>query len=142
VAALLNTGGRFVLVEFHPASNMFDPTWQLARSYPSGGRVLEIDGVGDYVGAAGDGLAPGGYSAGVQGFENPEKAHLFQWGIGEVVTAIAAAGLRIEALREYTYVNGERPFTHMRELPGRRLAAPEGTPDVPLMYGVAALREK
>lgn len=141
VSAVLREGGRFALVEFHPASNMFDPEWRLAHSYPSGGQILEIDGVGDYVGAAGDGLAPGGFSAGMQGFQNSEKAHLFRWGVGEVVTALAGAGLRMEALREYMFVNGERPFASMRELPGRRLAAPEGVPDIPLMYGVAAIRD-
>lgn len=141
VASVLASGGRFVLVEFHPTSNMFDADWQLARSYPHGGRILPIDGVGDYVGASGAGLAPGGFAEGMPHFQNPEPAHLFQWGVGEVVTALAGAGLRIEALCEYPFVNGEKPFTRMRELPGHRLAAPDGTPEMPLMYGVAAVRE-
>jgi hypothetical protein len=35
-----------------------------------------------------------------------------------VVTALAEAGLRITALEEYPYANGERKFADMRELPG------------------------
>lgn len=140
VASVLVLGGRFALVEFHPTSNMFDAEWRLARSYPQDGRTLAIDGVGDYVGASGAGLTPGGFAEGVRDFQNPEPAHLFQWGVGDVVTALAQAGLRIEVLREYLFVNGERPFTHMRTLPDHRLAAPDGVPDVPLMYGLSALR--
>lgn len=141
VAAVLAPGGRFAMVEFHPTSNMFSADWQLANDYPTGGRVLNTSGVGDYVGASGGGLTPSGFVAGVQAFDNPEPCHLFQWGLGEVVTALAQAGLRIETLREYPFVNGERPFARMRELPGRRMAPPEDVPQVPLMYGVAAVRE-
>ena len=57
-----------------------------------------------------------------------------------MVTALAASGLRISVLEEYPYANGERHFTGMRELPGRRMVPPEGVPDVPLMYGVRAER--
>jgi hypothetical protein len=46
--------------------------------------------------------------------------------------------LRIVALKEYPYANGERQFSGMRELPGRRMAPPEGVPALPLMYGVRA----
>ncbi|MCU0493698.1 MAG: class I SAM-dependent methyltransferase [Chloroflexaceae bacterium] len=138
VAAVLAPGGRFVLLEFHPASNMFDSNWHLSRSYPAGGRMLPLHGIDDYVGASAGGLTPDGYAEGQCDFQNSEPCYLFQWGVGEVVTALATAGLHIEALREYPFCNGERPFAHMRELPGRRWAAPAGAPDVPLMYGVIA----
>lgn len=140
VAAVLAPHGRFAMVEFHPISNMFDRNWQLVRDYPANGRILEIEGVGDYVGESGQGLTPGGWNEGVQQFVNTERAHLFQWGVGEVVTALAQAGLRIEALHEYTFINGERPFATMRELPNHRLAAPDGMPQIPLMYGIAATK--
>jgi hypothetical protein len=74
----------------------------------------------------------------VPDFQNPYPAHEFQWGIGEVVTALLAAGLTLEALREYPYANGARLFHRMQELPGRRLAPPDGVPSLPLMYGIAA----
>lgn len=138
VAAALAPGGRFALMEFHPASNMLDAHWRLAHDYPAGGARLALDGVGDYVGAAGAGLAPGGFAAGVQGFVNPHPCHLYRWGVGEVVSALAGAGLRIVALNEYCYVNGERPFTQMAPGADRRWLPPPGQPAVPLMYGFAA----
>jgi SAM-dependent methyltransferase len=138
VAAALAPGGRFALMEFHPASNMFDPEWRLAHSYPAGGARLDLDGVGDYVGASGEGLAPGGFAPGVSAFVNPHPCHLYRWGVGEVVTALAEAGLRIVALREYLYLNGERPFAAMEPGPGRRWLPPAHVPAIPLMYGLAA----
>lgn len=138
VADLLAPGGRFALIEFHPASNMLDSDWRLTYDYPQGGQLLELSGVGDYVGASGEGLAPGGFDPGVTDFVNPEPCYLYRWGVGDVVSALAAAGLRILTLREYGYVNGERPFASMRPGAGRRMYPPEGAPVVPLMYGLAA----
>jgi SAM-dependent methyltransferase len=138
VAAVLRPDGHVVLMEFHPVSNMFDRHWQLATPYPAGGRLLPTDGVGDYVGAAQGGLTPSGYAPGVQEFQNPEPCTLFQWGLGEVVTALAQAGLMITALHEYPYINGERPFAGMREDEGRRMFPPADVPSIPLMYGLVA----
>jgi SAM-dependent methyltransferase len=139
ISTVLTEGGRFVLVDFHPAADMFDERWVHARAYPSGGeRLLLEEGVGDYVAQSGGGLTPAGFEEGVRGFENPQSCHIFRWGLGEVVTALAAAGLRIVALQEYPYANGERSFSGMRELEGRRMAPPEGVPALPLMYGVRA----
>lgn len=141
IFAILRSGGRFVLVDFHPVAEMFDEHWSLSSPYPSRGEPrLLAEGVDDYVGGSGGGLTPEGFVAGVQKFENPERCHLFSWGLGEVVTAVAGAGLRILALEEYPYSNGERQFVGMRELPGRRMAPPEGVPAVPLMYGICAER--
>jgi len=143
IAAVLEPGGRFVLVDFHPVADMFEENWQLVRDYPSGGEPLRLEeGVGDYVGESAGGLTPAGFSEGVRGFENPEPCHLFRWGLGEVVTALAGAGLHVRVLQEYPYANGERHFSGVRELPGRRLAPPEGVPAVPLMYGLRAERPR
>jgi 2-polyprenyl-3-methyl-5-hydroxy-6-metoxy-1,4-benzoquinol methylase len=139
VAAVLKPGGRFVLVDFHPAAEMFDEHWNHACGYPSGGEPLLLDeGVGDYVAESEGGLTPAGFVEGTRGFENPEPCHLFRWGLGEIVTALAGTELGILALKEYPYSNGERPFGGMRELPGRRMVPPEGVPAVPLMYGISA----
>lgn len=140
VAAILHPGGRFVLVEFHPVSNMFDADWQFVRSYPTAGRPVVLPGVGDYVGASAGGLTPSGFTTGVQQFENHEPCTVWGWGVGEVVTALASAGLRITTLREYPYINGERPFANMREDAGRRMKPPSDVPTMPLMYGVVAIK--
>jgi SAM-dependent methyltransferase len=142
IAAILEpSGGRFVLVDFHPAAEMFDEHWNHARAYPCGGEPMLLDkGVGDYVAGSRGGLTPAGFVQGTRGFENPEPCHLFRWGLGEVVTALAGAGLSILALREYPYSNGERHFAGMRELSGGRMVPPKGVPAVPLMYGILATR--
>ena len=139
IAALLNPGGRFMLVDFHPFADMFDENWNHVHGYPRGGEPLPLDeGVGDYVAGSEGGLTPAGFEDGIHGFENPEPAHLFRWGLGEVVTALAGAGLRITALNEYLHSNGERHFARMRELEGRRMVPPEDVPVMPLMYGIRA----
>ena len=139
IASILNPGGRFVLIDFHPAADIFDRDWNHVSDYPYGGEPLLLEGgVGDYVAASGRGLTPAGFVEGVRHFENPEGCYLFRWGLGEVVTALAEAGLRITALEEYPYANGERKFASMRELPGRRMVPPEHIPTVPLMYGIRA----
>src|SRR5919106_724700 len=139
IAGILNPGGRFVLVDFHPAADIFDRDWSQVNDYPSGGEPLLLEeGVGDYVAASGGGLTPAGFVEGVRDFQNPEDCYLFRWGLGEVVTALAEAGLRITALEEYRYANGERRFAGMRELPGKRLVPPEHMPAIPLMYGIRA----
>jgi len=142
IAGILDAGGRFGLVDFHPAADVFDADWNPVRDYPASGEpMLLSDGVGDYVGASGDGLTPAGFVEGRGDFQNPERAYLFGWGLGEVVTALAGAGLRIASLEEYPYTNGERSFARMRELPGRRMIPPQDVPAVPLMYGLRAERE-
>jgi SAM-dependent methyltransferase len=139
IASVLRNGGRFVLVDFHPAADTLDETWSLAHDYPSGGEPQLLQGgVGDYVGESGGGLTPAGFVEGARCFENPHGCYLFRWGLGEVVTALASAGLTITALEEYPYANGERHFAAMRELPGRRMVPPEEVPAVPLMYGIRA----
>lgn len=139
ISGILAPGGCFVLVEFHPAADMFAADWSHSRSYPAGGVPEELEeGVGDYVGQSGGGLTPAGFEPGMEGFSNPHRAVLFRWGLGEVITALAGAGLFVRELREYPYSNGERHFERMRELPGRRMIPPDDVPEVPLMYGLRA----
>ncbi|MGI8648943.1 MAG: class I SAM-dependent methyltransferase [Rubrobacter sp.] len=142
IASVLEGGGRFVLVEFHPFAAMLDWEWNLTRDYLSDGAERDAGGVGDYVGASGGGLVPSGFVEGVGDFENPEECHLFRWGLGNVVTSLARAGMKVEVLDEYPYSNGEKNFSGMRETPGRRMLPPEGSPSVPLMYGVSAVRTR
>ncbi len=139
IAAVLKPGGRFVAVEFHPLSMVFDFDWSRRFDYSSGGKARSWPtGVGDYVAMAGEGLTPSGWVAGVGDFTNPHPGHEWAWGIGDLVTALIAAGLTLDVLREYPYANGARLFEGMREEPGKRMYPPEGTPSLPLMLGVVA----
>ncbi|ATA54466.1 SAM-dependent methyltransferase [Variovorax boronicumulans] len=140
VAQLLKPGGRFVIVEFHPFALVFDPQWKFHYDYFNDAPVPE-EGVGDYVAESGDGLVADDRPVpGVQGFRNPHPSFEFTWGVGQVTTALAQAGLAIERFEEYPYTNGWKPFEGMRELGGRRMAPPEGMPRIPLMYALAARR--
>ena len=142
IAGVLAPGGRFVLVEFHPVVAMFDEELRPAYPYSGGEPVVWEPGVGDYVARSGEGLLHGAtYREGVVDFRNPHRSHEFNWGVGEVVSALLEAGLALEALREYPYSNGCVFWPGMRRAPGRRMLLPEGVPEFPLMFGVAARKQ-
>ncbi|HMA35673.1 MAG TPA: class I SAM-dependent methyltransferase [Chloroflexia bacterium] len=139
IAGVLAPGGRLVLVEFHPLLGVLADDWTLKYSYFGAGQARTWEsGIGDYVAMSGAALAPSGYVAGVENFQNPHRSHEFQWGLGVVVTALLDAGLALTALHEYPYTNGARLLADMRELPGHRLIPPATLPDLPLMYGLVA----
>lgn len=140
VGRILRPGGRFVCVEFHPLAYMFGEGWKLAYPYQTDGLPITTDGVPDYVAEAGDGLVPWTHQPGVGDFVNPYPDHTYPWGIGQIVTALAGAGLRVERLEEYPYSNGAMIVEGMRDLGGRRWGVPEGVPELPLMFGLAARR--
>jgi SAM-dependent methyltransferase len=146
VAGVLAAGGRLVVVEFHPALyrvDEHDGGWRLADARGGAGRRWDQpSGIGDYVAGSGDGLVPWGAAPGVDAFDNPEPCHEFEWSIGDVVDAIAGAGLIVETLREWPYSNGCRLFGGMVPIGGRRWAMPEGAPRIPLLYGLAARRPR
>ncbi|MEV0821052.1 class I SAM-dependent methyltransferase [Nonomuraea rubra] len=122
VAALLNPGGFLYLAEFHPFTNVLDDdtgatvtrdyfdctpqVWEYPYSY-TGGQALE-------------------HRTSVQ----------FEHGLGDVVSAIAAAGLRLEFLHEHDHTLFRR-FTNLVEADGgyRR---PDGAPRIPLMFSLRA----
>ena len=141
VAGILRPGGRLVVVEFHPFAMIFDEQWQHKYPYFGDGKPSTWDeGIGDYVAMAGTALAPSGYLEGVQSFKNPHRSHEWQWGLGDLVTAVLDAGLALTALKEYPYSNGAKQFEGMRELAGKRMVPPDGVPNLPLMYGLVARR--
>jgi SAM-dependent methyltransferase len=139
IASILNPGGRLVVLEFHPLINALDWDWELKGDYFNEGRASSFDnGIGDYVALSREALAPSGYLEGAGDFVNPHPGHEFNWTVGEVITAVADAGLRLRTLREYPYMNGARLLNNMREAPGYRMYPPDGMPSLPLMYGFGA----
>ncbi|MBU0641439.1 MAG: class I SAM-dependent methyltransferase [Planctomycetes bacterium] len=139
IVAILKPGGRFVIVDFHPVSMMFNERFELSYPYFGDGQPQKWDkGIQDYVAAAGSALAPSGYQEGVRDFENPHPAYEFQWHLGALFGSLLNAGLRIERFREYPYANGAMLFENMRTALGRRMYPPDGVPSVPLMFGLVA----
>ena len=138
VASILKPGGRLIVIEFHPMAMIFDENLKLNYNYAGGVVNEEADGVGDYVALSGASF--GDPKIGVQDFQNPHPSYDFAWGIGDVVSALLAAGLRITDFHEYPYSNGWEPFANMRQEPGRRKYLPDGVPNLPLMFSVVAYK--
>ncbi len=124
VARYMAHGGRFLLVDIHPLSLMLHQASQansalvVARSYFTNGAPDEER---------------------VSAVEGASPLYTWRHSLGDVATALAQAGLRIAALREY-------PYTFWRQFPTLRQDAdgwwrwPDDLPQIPLLYSVRALR--
>ena len=139
VAHILKPGGKLVLVDYHPVTNLFDEHLQSNNAYFIHGELISFsDGISDYVASTGGPLPYGEFQAGIENFQNPHPSHEFQWGIGSIISAVLDAGLQLTSFRELEYANGFAPFKNMRNLGDRRFAMPPGAPNLPLMYALAA----
>jgi SAM-dependent methyltransferase len=138
IATIRTSGGRFVLINYHPVSRMF--TWELRRQcsyFTDGAPLTSEQGLGDYVALAGQGLPGMGYAEGVKHFKNPYRMHQFLWSLGEIVTALLEGGLTLTGLKEYAYCNSFNPFEGMYCF-GRRWYLPADQPSMPLMFSITA----
>ncbi|POX44429.1 SAM-dependent methyltransferase [Streptomyces sp. Ru71] len=125
-ATLVAPGGFLYLAEFHPITDVLDDA--------SGSRV-----VGDYFSRDAQVYdLPGTY-----GSDSTDTVHNrsveWQHPLGEVVSAIAATGLRIEFLHEHDVSVFQR-FENF-ETEGGYHRFPKGHPRVPLMYSLRARRD-
>jgi SAM-dependent methyltransferase len=127
VASLLDEGGFLHLSEFHPFTDVLDDD----------GRTVAYDYFGDARGARYD--IPYTYT---DGPPLAAPTHIeWQHSLGEVVSSLAAAGLRIEFLHEH-------PTTLFRRFPVLEEGAdgtggwgfPAGSPRIPMMYSLRARR--
>jgi SAM-dependent methyltransferase len=123
VAGLLRPGGRLYLAEFHPFSWVFgDEDLSIAHPY-FGDRQVTSDEPGTYADSA------------AQTEHNRSVA--WDHGLGEVVSALIATGLRLEFLHEHDHTLFERwPFLERGGDGSYRL--PAGVPSLPLMYSLLA----
>jgi SAM-dependent methyltransferase len=122
VASLLRPGGFLYLAEFHPFSAVFADD-ELSARYPyfrTEPREWE---------------EPGTY-ADLDARTEHNRTHEWNHGLGKVVTALVAAGLRIEFLHEHDYTLFPRwPFL---EEEGGNYRLPAGMPSLPLMLSLRA----
>ncbi len=134
IARILKPEGRFVYVEFHPLVWSIGADLRLSKDdYFATAPFVEP--VGDYV--IDSGTALGAVSP--QNSEpNPTPAQSWQYGVGQIVSALAEAGLILEVLREYPYANGCKVCPGLIAADGRRWVWPEGTARIPLMFGLVA----
>ena len=147
LARVLEPGGAFVLVEFHPVATQLEPVGEgtsqddLRFRYPMDTPVAELgEGVHDYVASSGDGLLPMGRVADVPEFVNDEPCVGFDHSMGTVVQALLDAGLVLEVFAEYPWSAGFAIFPFLEEGADRRWRFPQGTCTFPLMYGLRVRR--
>jgi SAM-dependent methyltransferase len=123
VAGLLAPGGFLYLVEGHPVAQILDDATGLvvSRDYFDSGPTVE-----EYAHTYTDG---------------PPLEHVrtveFQHGIGEVITALIEAGLRIEFLHEFDFDAFGR-YESLRRQDDGTYRFPPGRPRVPLIFSVRA----
>ncbi len=127
VASLLRPGGRLYLVEFHPLTDAmpydqprFDGDY-LQRA------EMVYDETGDY--------------AVPEAQTQHNRSHQWQHDLGEVITTVAASGLRVELLRERSETYFQRfPAPHLVEVEPGLWEPPAGAPRIPLVYSLLATK--
>jgi SAM-dependent methyltransferase len=124
VASLLEPGGRLYLVEFHPLTNTVFGDETLEVTYP----YFKTDPF--------EWNDPGTY-ADLTAKTTHNRSIEFQHTLGDIVTAVVGAGLRLEWLHEHDHTLFERwPCLVRHE--DRTYRLPEGTPSLPLMFSLLA----
>lgn len=126
VAALLRPRGRLYLAEFHPLTDVLDDEHGVTAA-----RDYFARGARHY-------RSPGSY-ADWDAATVHDDAVEWHHTTGDVVSAIAGAGLRLEFLHEHDSI----PFRRYGDLvlDGGRYRYPEGSVRLPLMYSLAAVKE-
>jgi SAM-dependent methyltransferase len=127
IAHYLNPGGTFYMVEFHPVVNMLDE---------KDGTCLRYDYCHTSVPEQFE--EQGSYADRETDFRH--AGYVWAHGMGEIVTALISAGLRIEYLHEFPYsVYNVGEWLEERE-PGRFVVRGQ-TGSVPLHFSIRAIRE-
>jgi hypothetical protein len=126
VASLLKEGGALYLVDFHPVTDMLDEETghRVTHDY-----FCDQPHVEDF---------PHTYTDGPELTKTVSVQ--FCHTVGELITAIAGAGLRIEFLHEYDYTLFTQYQTLAWDHDGYGFRFPKGQPSVPLMYSLRATR--
>jgi SAM-dependent methyltransferase len=134
VAGFVRPGGTFYLMEVHPVALVFEDEAddlepdELRLRYPyfTTREPLRFDVRGSYADPTATVKHPVEYG--------------WPHGLGEIVTAVAGAGLRIETLREYLFTEWPLPFL-VPTGPGHRHGFPAGQQgELPLTFSLRATK--
>ncbi len=127
IAHFLKRGGIFYLVEAHPFAYVFDDEHpaELRVRYPySSAEPMRFETRGSYADPTAD----------YRGVE-------YSWahGLGDIVSALIAAGLRIDFIREYPFVSWKM-LAFMEQDAEGWWRLPEKFPAMPLMFALKATK--
>ena len=131
VAHFLAPGGRFFIAEAHPVMNVFEnegvAPGELRLTYPywEHREPLTFAVKGSYADPDAD--------------VGDLTEHSWDHGLGEIVTALVDAGLRIDKLVEYPFLEWKVEFLVEEGAGNDRWVLPPGTPgELPLMFSLLA----
>lgn len=125
VSHFLKAGGLFYIVEFHPFVSMLDETGEkIEFPYFHTGDAIKCDIKGSYA--------------------DPDSEFVhdsYEWsfGLGDVVTALTRAGLRIEFLHEFPYSN-YNCWPYIKEVAPGKYVHPGIKHDLPHMFSIRAIK--
>jgi SAM-dependent methyltransferase len=132
VAHFLAPGGTFFITEAHPVMQVFENEGvaprELRLTYPYWEHRDPL--VFDVKGSYADPDAEVG----------DQKEHGWNHGLGEIVTSLVDAGLRIESLEEHPYLDWGADFLVEREPGSGRYILPPGPGALPLMFSLRATK--
>jgi SAM-dependent methyltransferase len=129
VRGILRPGGRFYLVEFHPLLNALGVApgsaedLTLRHDYLGGRGPVERDATRTYT----DGPA----------LSSATVAYEWMHGVGDVVSALAGAGLRVDLVRETSELPWPR-WSSMTRTESGWFVLPDSEPRIPLLYAIRA----
>jgi ubiquinone/menaquinone biosynthesis C-methylase UbiE len=133
VARYLRPGGRFFITEIHPVAMIFEnegvAAGELRLTYPywEHREPLVFDVKGSYADPTAD--------------VGEQKEHGWAHGLGEIVTALSEAGLRIDRLEEHPYLDWGTDFLVETEPGSGRYVLPPATAgELPLMFSLVATK--
>jgi hypothetical protein len=132
VAHFLAPGGTFFITEAHPVFNAFQDEGvapgELRLIYPYWEHrdPLVFDVKGSYADPDAD--------------FGQQKLHGWDHGLGEIVTALIDAGLRIESLEEHPFLYWAADFLVESEPGSGRFVLPPGPGELPLSFSLRATK--
>lgn len=121
----LRPGGTFYIVTFHPYVAVLDDSGEhIENSYFYSTEPMKYECQGSYAGS----------------YEDPDFTHTaYEWvhGLGDIVTALISAGLKLEFLHEFPFsIQRFQPF--FEEIAPGRYALKDRPNTIPLMFSIRA----